>query len=73
MGQVSNFQYGLYEDDFVQARGLWKVIGKEEGHQERFFGNVAVHLGQVWSGPLRERVYGEFIPFCISLSSSFLG
>ncbi|SPB52348.1 unnamed protein product [Aspergillus niger] len=60
VGQVSNFQYGLYEDDFVQARGLWKVIGKEEGHQERFFGNVAVHLGQVWSGPLRERVYELF-------------
>ncbi|GAQ47372.1 catalase [Aspergillus niger] len=60
VGQVSNFQYGLYEDDFVQARGLWKVIGKEEGHQERFFGNVAVHLGQVWSDKLRARVYELF-------------
>ncbi|BCS01372.1 catalase [Aspergillus luchuensis] len=60
VGQVSNFQYGLYEDDFVQARGLWKVIGKEEGHQERFFGNVAVHLGQVWSDKLRGRVYELF-------------
>lgn len=61
VGQVSNFQYGLYEDDFVQARGLWKVIGKEEGHQERFFGNVAVHLGQVWSDKLRGRVYGKLL------------
>ena len=60
VGQVSNFQYGVYEDDFEQAAGLWKVIGKEPGHQERFFGNVAVHLRQVKSSGLREAVYGKF-------------
>lgn len=58
VGQVSNFQTHVVDDDFVQAAALWEVIGREPGHQERFFGNVAVHLCKVKSASLRNQVYG---------------
>ncbi|GIC94441.1 catalase [Aspergillus udagawae] len=59
-GEVSNFHSRISDDDFVQPAELWKVIGKEPGHQERFFGNVAVHLSQVKSARLRQNVYEFF-------------
>lgn len=59
VGEVCSFQNHITEDDFVQPRELWKVIGREPGHQERFFGNVAGHLSKVKSEKLRNAVYGR--------------
>ena len=62
VGEVANFTTHVTDEDFVQPAALWKVIKKEPGHQERFFGNVAVHLSQVKSDGLRNEVYGIFLP-----------
>lgn len=66
VGEVSNFQTQITADDFVQPAQLWEVIGREPGHKERFFGNVAVHLSQVKSPRLRQDVYGQFHVLAIS-------
>jgi catalase len=71
VGQVSNFQTHVGDDDFVQPAALWEVIGREPGHQERFFGNVAVHLCKVKSVSLRNEVYGMSRPHYSSFSLSY--
>lgn len=48
------------EKDYEQATGLWKVIGREPGHQDRFVENVAGSVRKVKSKELREDVYGMF-------------
>lgn len=58
VGEVTNFTTQITDEDFVQPAGLWNVIKKEPGHQDRFFGNVAVHLSQVKHQRLRNDVYG---------------
>lgn len=58
IGEVTNFTTHVTDEDFVQPTALWKVIKKEPGHQERFFGNVAVHLSKVKSNRLRHEAYG---------------
>lgn len=60
IGEVCSFQTHVTDEDFEQPAALWKVIGKEPGHQERFFTNVAGHLGRVKSARLRRAVYGMF-------------
>lgn len=60
VGEVTSFQSQITDDDFEQPAALWKVIGKEPGHQQRFFGNIAGHLGKVKSARLRRAVYGMF-------------
>ena len=61
VGEVINFTTHVTDEDFVQPAALWKVIKKEPGHQERFFGNIAVHLSKVKSDQLRHEVYGRFL------------
>lgn len=58
VGEVINFTTHVTDEDFVQPAALWEVIKKEPGHEERFFGNVAVHLSKVKSDRLRHEVYG---------------
>ncbi|KAL1850301.1 catalase A [Paecilomyces lecythidis] len=60
VGEVTNFQTHVTDEDFEQATALWEVLGKEPGHQERFFGNVAAHLNQVKNARLRSDVYALF-------------
>lgn len=60
IGTVSSFQTHVTDEDFEQPAALWKVLAKEPGHQERFFGNIAGHLGKVKSARLRRAVYGMF-------------
>lgn len=48
------------EKDYEQATGLWKVLGREPGHQDRFVENVAGSVSKVKSKELREGVYGVF-------------
>ncbi|KAE8386842.1 catalase-domain-containing protein [Aspergillus alliaceus] len=60
VGEVSNFQTHITDDDFVQPAGLWEVIGRDPGHQERTIGNIASHLKGVKSPQLRDAVYELF-------------
>lgn len=60
VGEVTNFTTHVTDDDFVQPAALWNVIKKEPGHQDRFFGNVAVHLSKVKNQTLRHNAYGMY-------------
>ncbi|KAB8079413.1 catalase-like domain-containing protein [Aspergillus leporis] len=60
VGEVTDFQTHITDNDFVQPAGLWEVIGKEPGHQERTVGNLAAHLKSVRSPQLRSEVYALF-------------
>lgn len=54
-GSVAEYASEVTEEDFVQARVFWgEVLGRQEGQQEAFVGNVAAHLSkakpEVWEG-----------------------
>jgi catalase len=44
VGRVTSYVSEMVDDDYVQARGLWELLGKA-GEQDTFIGNVAAHLG----------------------------
>jgi catalase len=44
VGKVCGFTSEVTDEDFVQAKMLWDIMGKEEGAQERFVYNVSGHL-----------------------------
>ncbi|KAK4455818.1 catalase [Podospora aff. communis PSN243] len=60
-GRVKSLVFGeeVGEEDYVQARGLWEVLGREEGHQARFVENVGEHLAGA-KRKVRERTYEMF-------------
>ncbi|KAL4782597.1 catalase-like domain-containing protein [Aspergillus varians] len=60
VGEVTNFTTYVTDEDFVQPAELWEVIKKEPGHEQRFYSNVAAHLGKVRSDRLRHEVYEYF-------------
>ncbi|KAI9745720.1 MAG: hypothetical protein M1818_001256 [Claussenomyces sp. TS43310] len=45
VGKVVAFASEVTDDDFVQARGLWKVLGNQPGQQANFVTNVSGLLG----------------------------
>lgn len=47
------------DEDYVQATGLWEVLGRQPGQQENFIGNVAGHLSAA-APDIRERIYEMF-------------
>lgn len=47
------------DEDYVQARGLWEVLGRTAGQQDNFVANVAGHLAGA-RADTRERTYGMF-------------
>lgn len=49
----------ITDDDFVQATGLWNVLGKQDGQQENFVTNVSSHLFGA-DGRVRQRTYKMF-------------
>lgn len=49
----------VVDDDYVQAKGLWDVLGRTPGQQDNFVHNVAVHLCGAHV-ETRERTYGMF-------------
>jgi len=49
----------VVDDDFVQATGLWGVLGRTEGQQENFVYNVSSHLFAA-KKEVRERTYKMF-------------
>ncbi|KAL5360850.1 catalase-like domain-containing protein [Aspergillus floccosus] len=60
IGKVCSYASGVDEKDYEQAAGLWKVLGREEGHQDRLVGNVAASVSQIKHAQLRKRVYEMF-------------
>lgn len=46
VGTATNFHWAASKEqgDFVQAQGLWKVLGKQPGQQDNFVYNVSTHL-----------------------------
>ncbi|ETR99118.1 catalase-domain-containing protein [Trichoderma reesei RUT C-30] len=60
VGEVSSFTSEVGPEDFEQATALWRVLGGQEGHQERFVGNVAGHLSRAKNATIRSRVYEYF-------------
>jgi catalase len=68
VGEVAGFTSEVVDDDFVQPRGLWEVLGRTEGQQENFVANVADNL----KGALPEvqkETFGKF--YLLVLSSRF--
>ncbi|KUI64599.1 Catalase [Cytospora mali] len=49
----------LSRDDYVQANGLWEVLGRTKGQQENFVANVSGHLCNAHVD-VRQRTYGMF-------------
>lgn len=43
-GAIIAEQLPITPDDYVQANGLWKVLGRQPGQQQNFVNNVATHL-----------------------------
>ena len=43
-GAATNFRSGVTDEDYVQPRALWEVLGRTEGQQEHFVYNVSSHL-----------------------------
>ncbi|KAL1963316.1 hypothetical protein VTN77DRAFT_8437 [Rasamsonia byssochlamydoides] len=41
VGKVTAFSSQVTDDDFVQAREMWKVLGRQPGQQDNFVDNVA--------------------------------
>lgn len=64
IGKVCSYASGVEDKDYEQAAGLWKVLGREEGHQARFVGNVASNVRQIKHAQLRKRVYGRCFLVC---------
>jgi catalase len=46
-------------EDYVQAKGLWDVLGKQLGQQDNFIGNVSGHLSAA-KEDTRKRTYEMF-------------
>jgi len=58
-GHATNFQFEVTEEDFVQATGLWEVLGRTPGQQDNFIYNVASHLNSA-EKTIRQRTYDMF-------------
>lgn len=58
-GQAIRDLQVVTDEDFVQADMLWKMLGKQEGEQEKLVYNVSNHL---WPArrEVRENTYGMF-------------
>ena len=58
VGEVCSFTSVIDDADFEQAAGLWKVLGRDPGHQDRLIENAAATVEGVESRKLRSKVYG---------------
>lgn len=59
IGTAKNFRHELVDEDFVQPRKFWDVLGKEPGQQENLIKNVAGHLCAA-KPEIRGRAYAMF-------------
>lgn len=62
VGEVSDFSSEVTDEDFVQAKGFWEVLGRQEGQQENLVQNVAATLKQA-ALEVQKETFGEFLPF----------
>jgi len=58
-GAAVNDLFEITPEDYVQAKGLWDVLGKQPGQQDNFVGNVAGHLCNA-KEDTRKRTYEMF-------------
>jgi catalase len=64
VGSVAGYASQVTDEDFIQAREMWKVLGKAN-EQDDFVGNVAGHLGSAIP-EVQEETISTFIPYpCI--------
>ncbi|KAI6085467.1 catalase [Hypoxylon rubiginosum] len=54
------FSSEVTDADFEQSRALWNVMGKQEGAQGRFVGNVSAHLSDAHTKWIRDEAYAMF-------------
>lgn len=59
VGTATNFAFRVFDADYEQANGLWRVLGRQPGQQEAFVGNVSGHL-KAARQEVRERTYQMF-------------
>jgi len=69
VGSAVNALQPVVDDDFVQATGLWEVLGRTEGQQENFVYNVSSHLFAA-KKEVRERTYKMFAKVDENLGAS---
>jgi catalase len=60
VGEVSTYTSQITDEDFVQPAGLWELLGREPGHQDRVIHNLAGNISGVKSPKLRDGVYELF-------------
>lgn len=58
VGEVCTYTTSMEDADFEQAAGLWKVLGRDPGHQDRYIDNLSGAVSGVTSPELRKKVYG---------------
>lgn len=44
VGRVASYTSEVTDEDFVQSRELWNLLGSKSNEQEEFVGNVVGHL-----------------------------
>ncbi|KAF6812973.1 Catalase 1, partial [Colletotrichum musicola] len=59
VGRVCGFTSQVVEDDFVQARAFWDVLGQQPGEQEALVYNIVQHLGGA-RPEVHEKAFGMF-------------
>jgi catalase len=60
VGEVSSFTSEVTDEDFVQPRGLWEVLGRTPGQQESFVKIISGHIAGVTEKDMRTAVYDMF-------------
>jgi catalase len=58
-GAAVSFLSEVTDEDYVQANGLWEVLGKQPGQQDNYVNNVAGHLSAA-KEDTRKRTYEMF-------------
>jgi catalase len=58
-GAAVSFLSEVTPEDYVQAKGLWEVLGRTPGQQDNFISNVAGHLAAA-KEDTRKRTYEMF-------------
>jgi catalase len=68
MGSVAGYTSEVTDEDFVQARMFWDVLGKQEGQQQNLITNVAAHLSGAQE-VVRNPTFGKCLNYFGLLSS----
>ena len=66
VGDVTSFASDVTDEDFVQARSLWDVLGRTPGQQDNFITNLSGHLKaakpEIQSQTIGKELYVRFNP-----------